>query len=61
MWGRPLVCQHLVIEVQWLVVLTVAVPLAPQGGRKLRAQADQRFSHCLLKMRIAARIAGLAD
>ncbi len=23
------------------------------GGQKLRAQADQRFSHCLLKMRIA--------
>ena len=34
-----------------IIVLTVAVPLAPQGSRTLRAQADQRFSPSWLKMR----------
>ncbi len=36
-----------------IIVLTVAVPLAPQGSRELRAQEDHRFSSFLLKMRIA--------
>ncbi len=44
-----------------IIVLTVAVPPAPQGIRKLRAQADQRFSPFLLKMRIAGSSVDLAS
>jgi hypothetical protein len=42
MWGRPLACQ---LRCLWL-----------RRGRKHRAQADQRFSSSLLKMRIAASL-----
>ena len=44
-----------------IIVLTVAVPLTPQGSRELREQADPLFSPSLLIMRIAAgAIRGLA-